>query len=68
MAHPTTNHRSGATMILRYIKDTPGQNILLYATFTLHLKAYSNSNWKGYIDNRRSITGFTVFIRDSVLS
>ncbi|RVW98244.1 Retrovirus-related Pol polyprotein from transposon RE2 [Vitis vinifera] len=47
---------------------TTGQGLFLKASSDLHLKAYSDNDWGGCIDTRRSVTGFTVFIRDSLIS
>lgn len=68
MAHPSTEHLQATERVLRYIKATPGQGIMLSAASTLHLKVYSYSDWGGCIDTRRSVTGFTVFIGDSIIS
>ncbi|XP_057948370.1 uncharacterized mitochondrial protein AtMg00810-like [Malania oleifera] len=65
MAHPSLIHFRAAERILRYMKATPGQGILLSASSCLHLKAYSNSDWGGCLDTRRSVT---VFIGDSLIS
>ncbi|XP_042958182.1 uncharacterized mitochondrial protein AtMg00810-like [Carya illinoinensis] len=68
MAKPSTKHFQDAERVLRYIKATTGQDIFLSADSPLHLKAYSDSDWGGCIDTRRSVTGFTMFIGDSLIS
>jgi len=42
--------------------------LLLKADSTFHLKAYSDSDWGGCIDIRRSVTGYLVFLGDSLIS
>ena len=44
MSNPHTLHMQAAERVLRYIKATPGQRLLLRADSTLHLKAYSDSD------------------------
>ncbi|XP_057975461.1 uncharacterized mitochondrial protein AtMg00810-like [Malania oleifera] len=68
MANPSTLHLRAAERVLRYIKSTPGQGIFMSANSSLHLKAYSDSNWGGCLDTRRSVTGFTVSLGDSLIS
>ncbi|KAF5471582.1 hypothetical protein F2P56_008362 [Juglans regia] len=68
MATPSTIHLQAAERVLRYIKSTPGQGIFIFTASPLHLKAYSDSDWGGCLDTRRSVTGFTVFIGDFLIS
>ena len=53
---------------MRYIKGTLHQGLLLSASSDLVLKGYLDSNWAGDITDRRSTTGFCVFLGDSLIS
>ena len=66
MAHPTTAHSQAASRVLRYLKGTPGSGI--FATGSLQFKAFSDSDWAGCHDTRRSIIGFSVYLDNSIIS
>ncbi|XP_014499516.1 uncharacterized protein LOC106760611 [Vigna radiata var. radiata] len=68
VAAPTKIHHQAAFRIPRYIKQTPGQGILLTATNNLSLKAYSDSDWAGCSDSRKSTTGYIVYLGNSPIS
>jgi len=68
MSNPHTTHLQAAKKVLHYLKATLGQDLLLKADSTFHLKAYSDSDWGGCVDTRRSVTGYLVFLRDSLIS
>ncbi|XP_030487110.2 uncharacterized protein LOC115704027 [Cannabis sativa] len=72
-----TPHLHDAHRILHYLKGTPGQGLIFYANSNPHLCAFAESNfknvepqlkkfsdadWGSWIDTRRSITGYCVFL------
>ncbi|XP_014492169.1 uncharacterized protein LOC106754637 [Vigna radiata var. radiata] len=68
MSAPTSAHSQATFRILRYLKQAPGFGLFFSAQSSLQLKAFSDSDWAGCLDTRRSITGFSVYIGDSLIS
>ena len=54
--------------ILRYLKATPGQGILLPNTGSIRLEAYSDSDWLGCPMTRRSRTGYFISLGGAPIS
>jgi hypothetical protein len=68
MHSPTDEHWNGVKRILRYLKGTLfyGLHIRVNSSFDLH--AYSDADWAGCPDDRRSTSGFYVFLGSNLLS
>ena len=64
----TSAHQHVVVRILRYIKGSPRSRIFLSAVSKVHLKGFSDSDWAGCIDTRRSISGYAMYIGDSLIS
>ncbi|XP_020247876.1 uncharacterized protein LOC109825431 [Asparagus officinalis] len=65
---PTSIHYVAVLRILRYLRDTSSRALLFSSTSNLQLRAFTDSNWAGDIRDRRSITGFCVFLGDTLIS
>lgn len=68
VSDPRHNHMEAATRILRYLKSTPGQGILLPKEGGSNLVAYSDSDWLGCPDSRRSRTGYLLILGGAPIS
>lgn len=54
--------------ILRYIRGTTGHGITITASPPSELVAYSDADWAGCPDTRRSMSGYAVFLGGSLIS
>ncbi|KAJ0435796.1 putative RNA-directed DNA polymerase [Helianthus annuus] len=54
--------------ILRYIKGTLTQGLLITPSSSTKLTAYSDADWGGCPDSRRSTSGYCVFMGDNLIS
>lgn len=68
MHAPTTDHEALVKRILRYIRGTPTLGLHLHRSAALDLVAYSDADWAGCPDTRRSTSGFCVFLGDCLIS
>ena len=54
--------------VVRYLKGTPGQGVLLRADSELSLQGWCDSDWAAYPLTRHSLTGWIVFLGHSPIS
>ncbi|KAM2399221.1 hypothetical protein ACFXTH_035810 [Malus domestica] len=67
MQRPMDSHFMAVKRILRYLKATRGCGIQ-YIRGSLDLTAYSDANWAGDPNDRRSTTGMVVFLGSNPIS
>lgn len=65
---PRRNHSEAANRVLRYLKGTPGQGILLPREGPPILTAYCDSDWLGCPFTRRSRTGYLLLLGGGPIS
>jgi len=58
---PTTVHWTSVKRILRYIRLTSGTGLRIGKTGSTLLSAFSDADWAGDVDDRRSTGGFAIF-------
>ncbi|CAN1157712.1 Retrovirus-related Pol polyprotein from transposon RE1, partial [Linum perenne] len=68
VSKPTNLHMMAASKVVRYIKNDPGKGLFFSASSDFRLHGFSDSDWAGCLDSRRSTTGFCVFLGDSLIS
>ncbi|XP_021991814.1 uncharacterized mitochondrial protein AtMg00810-like [Helianthus annuus] len=68
MHKPTEAHSQIAFRLLRYLKGAPGLGIMFKQSDTFQLTAYADSDWSKCVDSRRSVTGFCIFLGNSLVS
>ncbi|WVZ21045.1 hypothetical protein V8G54_008367 [Vigna mungo] len=69
MHNPGEKHMNVVMHILRYLKFTPGRGIL----FTKHtnyqeINVYTDADWVGAIDDRRSTSGYFTFVGGNLVT
>uniref|UniRef100_A0A2N9IPU1 Protein kinase domain-containing protein n=1 Tax=Fagus sylvatica TaxID=28930 RepID=A0A2N9IPU1_FAGSY len=67
MSTPTTTHLAAAKRVLRYIKS-PFNHGIEFTPGPLHLSAYTDADWAGDPDDRRSTSGFLVYLGNNAIT
>lgn len=69
MSKPTMAHLAAAAhRLLRYIKSTPDKVIFYSTNNSFKVQAFTNTDLARCTDTRKSITGYTVYLANSLIS
>ena len=68
MHDPREPHLALVKRILRYVKGTLPQGLHIGTGPVRSLTAYSDADWAGCPDSRRSTSGYCVFLGDTLVS
>ncbi|CAL5394396.1 unnamed protein product [Camellia sinensis] len=67
MHAPTIGHFAAVKRLLRFVKGTIGHG-LTYSPSSFDVQAYSDSNWAGDVSDRKSTSGYCIFLGSNLVS
>ena len=65
---PTTVHWTAVKRILRYVKQCTQLGIKIHKSGSTLVSAFSDADWAGSVDDRKSTGGFAVFLGSNLIS
>ncbi|GJR68225.1 zf-CCHC domain-containing protein [Tanacetum coccineum] len=68
MHSPLQSHFKAALRVLRYLKQSPGLGLQFNKASNLKLKDFSNADWAKCPKTKRSVTGYCMFLGQSLVS
>ncbi|XP_038715042.1 uncharacterized mitochondrial protein AtMg00810-like [Tripterygium wilfordii] len=72
LQQPSDKHLQAAHCVLRYVlrylKGSPRQGLFFLFTHSFELHAFCNSDWGGYLDSHRFVSGFCIILGGSLVS
>ncbi|KAL5540794.1 hypothetical protein UlMin_042407 [Ulmus minor] len=67
MHHLTTSHWMAVKRILRYLRGTMQERLLLTASDSFQIQAYIDADWVGSLDDRRSANAYCIFLGNTLV-
>ncbi|KAL5573410.1 hypothetical protein UlMin_023007 [Ulmus minor] len=67
MHQPITSHWMAVKRILRYLKGTMQEGLLFTASDSFQIQAYTDADWAGSPDDRRSASAYCVFLGNNLV-
>jgi hypothetical protein len=68
MHDPREQHLAAIKRILRYVKGMLSHGLQLHSSSPASMVTYTNADWAGCPDTRRSTSGFCVYLGDNLVS
>ncbi|XP_066311289.1 uncharacterized mitochondrial protein AtMg00810-like [Miscanthus floridulus] len=68
MHDPREPHLAALKRILRYLRGTASLGLTVRRSSPTELVVYTDADWAGWLDTRRSTSGYAVFLRDNLVS
>ena len=68
MHDPKESHMAALKRVIRYVQGTIDQGLHLYPSTISSLKSYTDADWAGCPDTRRSTSGYCVYLGDNLIS
>lgn len=68
MHSPRDSHLVAVKRILRYVQSTSSHGLFFARQNTKLLHGYSDADWGGSLDDRKSTTGFAIFLGSHLIS
>ena len=68
MHDPRSKHLDAVYQILRYLKSNPGKGLMFRSNGHLNVESYCDADWASCLDDRRSTSGYCVFVGGNLVS
>jgi hypothetical protein len=68
MHDPKSSHLDAVYRILRYLKGCSEKGLLYTKQGELHVECYTDADWAGSLDDRRSTSGYCVFVGGNLIA
>lgn len=68
MHAPRVRHRDAVFRVLRYLKKGPGRGLLFSRNDHLKIEVFTDADWAGNRDDRKSITGYCTFVGGNLVT
>jgi hypothetical protein len=68
MHAPSEKHLEAVMRILRYLKKNPGKGILFRKNGHLKISGYTDADWAGNINDRKSTSGYFTFVGGNLVT